>query len=184
MPKISLFLALVVLGAAGQDKPNDFLLDSSRPYVYLKFDHIGPLKPQQEGEGGIGLWLRIVNNCRVPIAVRSFGVNTGDPGVGVLYEVIPIAQPDIVISGDSGIPIGETGGEMQISPPKGYSAELSSITRIAPGKDLLFSVPRNHVSNNWFIRVKFWLAIGSSPGPFSQLDFLEDQVPQQRTKEK
>lgn len=51
MPKISLFLALVVLGAVGQDRPNDFLLDSSRPYVYLKFDHIGPRKPQQEGEG-------------------------------------------------------------------------------------------------------------------------------------
>jgi hypothetical protein len=94
-----------------------------------------------------------------------------------MYEVIPIGPPEISIQGDAGVQTGEPTKKEPISVPKGYSAEVASTTRIEPGKDLVFSVPRNHVGRDWFIRVKFWLALNRNPGPYSELDFYEDQIP-------
>src|SRR5262245_52183303 len=144
MPKTVLLLVVLVAGSAAQNKPSDFLLDPFKPYVYLKYDHIGTGKPQQQSTGPVRLWLRIVNNCRIPIAVKASGATAADGGIGVFYEVIPIGPPEISIQGDAGVEIGEQKKE-QISPPKGYSAEVASVTRIEPGSDLLFSVPRSHV---------------------------------------
>jgi hypothetical protein len=91
--------------------------------------------------------------------------------------VVPIGPPEISIQGDAGVQTGEPTKKEPISVPKGYSGEVASTTRIEPGKDLVFSVPRNHVSRDWFIRVKFWLALNRNPGPYSELDFYEDQIP-------
>jgi hypothetical protein len=174
--KVYLTLVLVVFGAAGQDKSKGFLLDSSKPYAYIVYDHIGPRKPQRQGEDTTGLWLRIVNNCRIPIALRNFGVNTGDPGMGVLYDVIP-RRPEIKIEGNAGIEIGEPAKKVKPSPPEGYSAEVASVNQIAPGENMLFSIPRNHVSRDWFVRVRVWLAVSRYREPYTEVDFLEDQIP-------
>jgi hypothetical protein len=177
MPKIVLPLLVLFASSVAQNKPSDFLLDPSKPYGYLKYDHIGSGKPQQQSTGPVRLWFRIVNNCRIPIAVRASGASAADGGIAVFYEVIPIGPPEISIQGDGGVEIGEPTKKEQISPPKGYSAEVASVIEIQPGRDLLFSVPRSHVSRDWFIRVKFRLVFTPNPGPYSELDFFEDQIP-------
>lgn len=182
------FMLFALATAYAHSPDKSFVIDGTRPYAYLQFDHIGPRKPLHEGEPLVGLWLRIVNNCRVPIEVKSYGVPTGDPGTGVFDEVIPLQQDGITVQADSlEVPLS-TGDKAvkefaNIAPtkiPQGYSAELSSATRILPGGDLLFSVPRDHVSRNWFLRVKFTLAVNEpavGPGPFTELDFFNDQIP-------
>jgi hypothetical protein len=52
--KGSAFL-LVILSAATAFAQNlgaqSLTIDATKPYVYLKFDHIGPRQPVQKGEG-------------------------------------------------------------------------------------------------------------------------------------
>jgi hypothetical protein len=68
----------------------DFLIDPSKPYVYLETDHIGPRKPGNEHEPNTGIYLRLKNNCRLPIIVSTFGGPIGgtDGEVGVMDEVV------------------------------------------------------------------------------------------------
>ena len=54
------------------------------------------------------------------------------------------------------------------------------MTRVLPGKDLLFSVPINHVSDNWFMRVRFVLDVDKpsvGTGPYTYLNFFKTQIP-------
>ncbi len=69
MKRLLATLLLLTFDTYGQNPLPRFLLDGSRPYAYLQFDHVGVRKPIEAGEGSEGLWLRIVNNCVVPIAV-------------------------------------------------------------------------------------------------------------------
>lgn len=55
----------------------NFLIDPSKPYVYLKVDHIGPRTADDEHEPATGIYLRLINNCRVPITVDTFGAPAG-----------------------------------------------------------------------------------------------------------
>jgi hypothetical protein len=177
----------VALAQSGRD---DFVLDSSNPYVYLQFDHIGPRKPIQHGEPSTGLWLRIVNNCRVPVIVGTFGITTGDVGVGVIDEVIREDRGGVRVEAEGAaiptVPVGSDSAPEKpkatkpMSVPEGYSAEVHSATRIPPGESLLFSVPINHVGSDWFMRVRFTLAVsGAQVGnvPYSYVDFYESQIP-------
>jgi hypothetical protein len=65
---------------------DDFALDASKSYVYLQVDHLGPRKPLTEGEPSVGLWLRLRNNCRIPIVIATFGA-AGE--LAVVDEVVP-----------------------------------------------------------------------------------------------
>ena len=166
MKKLTCLLLLAAATMYAQPPDTNFVLDETKPYVYLQFDHVGPRKPLHEGEPPTGLWLRIVNNCKVPISVRSYGVTTGDIGTGVFDEIIPVQQGITVQANSGEIPLStdenptqKAANEPSAKMPEGYSADLSSVTRVQPGKSLLFSVPRNHVSRDWFLRVKFALAV-------------------------
>ena len=187
MKKTIFALVFVVTGMYAQTADTRFILDETKPYVYLKFDHVGPRKPLQAGEGSQGLWLRIVNNCKVPIGVKTYGVTSGDPGAGVFDEVIPIKQGFSVQADSAEIPLAQEKSQPPVQKknkkqriPQGYSAELSSVTRVLPGQSLLFSVPRNHVSRDWFMRVKFILDVNKpsvGSGPLTELDFFNEQIP-------
>jgi hypothetical protein len=171
-------LFLFATSMHAQSAATSFVLDQSKAYAYLQFDHVGPRKPIQEGEPAQGLWLRLVNNCKVPINVRTYGITTGDPDVGVLDEVIPF-PPILEIHSDLDQPSVREDHSTQ-KMPHGYDAELSSMTRVLPGKSLLFSVPRNHVSRDWYLRIKFTLDVSKPSvgiGPFTELDFFEDRIP-------
>jgi hypothetical protein len=179
MKRLIWSLLLMATSVYAQTTDTTFVLDGSKPYAYLQFDHVGPRKPIQEGEDSEGLWLRVVDNCKVPIAVKSYGVTSGDAGVGIFDEIIPIGQGFMVQADTDEVPETTDENRLKTMPP-GYSAELSSVTRVLPGKSLLFSVPRNHVSRNWFMRVKFTLDVSKPSvgiGPQTELDFFNEQIP-------
>jgi hypothetical protein len=137
------FAAVAFAQKSTPDLVHQFVIDNSKPYVYIKFDHIGDRKPVKDGESSRGLWLRLVNNRYLPIKVRTFGFGTGDPGVGVDFDVV--RRGIHIISNDE--PRGE--------PPFGYVTENADEVTILPKKDLLFSVPAESVTKAWYIQVRF-----------------------------
>lgn len=146
----------------------------------LQFDHTGPRKPIQSGEITQGLWLKIVNNCEVPISVKTYGWTLGDPAASVLDEVIPIKVAAPLVLEDSEQSPASDKNNLYSSMPHGYSTENSTMARILPGTSLLFGVPRNHVGPNWFLRVVVILNVSQPSaglGPWTELDFFNGQIP-------
>jgi hypothetical protein len=71
--------------------PNpEFVIDPSKPYVYLEVDHVGPRKPLRDGEPATGIWLRLKNNSRLPIVIMVLGASPSDSGeaLSVVDEVV------------------------------------------------------------------------------------------------
>jgi hypothetical protein len=180
------FLCGAILPSTSQNSV-DFILDKSKPYVYLNFDHIGPRKPLTDGEAGIGLWLRVENNCQIPIVLQSADAPQGEPGVTLFDEVLA-NEPFLEITSETAEEIAareQARLEALKRKPAGYSTETSGVVRVQPGKSILFSVPLNHVSNEWFLRVKFALDLKSSSvavGPFTYLDFHKFDIPKEVAK--
>jgi len=79
-----------------------FLIDPSKPYVYIEVDHVGPRKPLRDSEPNTGLWLRLKNNCRVPIVVMVLGAppNAGGELLSVADEVVPDPGPSGDVLGE------------------------------------------------------------------------------------
>jgi hypothetical protein len=186
------FLLIIANNVSAQSSVSqDFVIDKTKPYVYLKFDHIGPRQPAQAGEGDDGLWLRVVNNCRTPIVFQSFGI-VGNPGVGLMDEVVDV-EPMLQITGYSSIEERQDAERearrkehlrkfKQGHKPAGYNSEVAGVARVLPGKDILFSVPRNHVDEDWYMRVRFALDLSDSSvsvGPFTYLPFYEWDIPKE-----
>ena len=71
-----------------------FLIDASKPYVYLEIDHVGPRKPMREGEPDVGIYLHLTNNCALPIVIVKFGGPPVDPktAASIQDEVVPDPQ--------------------------------------------------------------------------------------------
>jgi hypothetical protein len=184
------FLCLIVVGllsaANAQNKASQsFVLNGAKPYVYIGFDHAGNRKPLGQGENGRGFWLKFVNNCRVPVTLATFETGTSDPGIGLLHDVVPYQASGV--KGVSGPQTetpskvaGDGSSEPATKPPEGYTAEVSSMTTVAPGESVLFSVPSNHLSPNWYLRVRFMLAVSPNrigDQPYSYADFRWEQLP-------
>lgn len=173
-----ILLCLVPLGAKGKISL-PFILDSSKPYVYLAFDHAGDRTPVYPSEDKKGIWLRFVNNCRIPVAIKTFDPGTEDPGVGVQHEVVPIQSasfgetPSLTNKADRG------GSRTDLKPPEGYSAELATLKIVEPGESVLFSVPLDHLSPYWHLRVQFTLDVSGQRGdqPYSYVEFYWDKLP-------
>lgn len=177
-----LFLAATKIFAQN-GSVQDFVIDHSKPYVYLKFDHIGPRKPIQKGEVDTGLWIRVVNNCRIPIIFTSFSV-PDNPGVGLMDEVVdvePILQISYTPAEKREAQEHERLRRLKHK-PTGYSSETAGVARVQPGDDLLFSVPLNHVDEDWYMRVRFTLDLNPSSisgGPFTYLPFYQWNIPKE-----
>ena len=179
------FLLLAVTNVFAQNgSVQDFVIDQSKPYVYLKFDHIGPRKPVQEGEGNTGIWLRVVNNFRIPIVFVSFNMPTGNPGVGLMDDVVdtePMMQIYYSAEEEKEAQRQEQLRKLK-QKPTGYTSETAGVARVQPGKEILFSVPLNHVDDDWYMRVKFALDLNGSSisvGPFTYLPFYEWDIPKE-----
>jgi hypothetical protein len=178
---VAWLLLLATLCSLGQTAGtvNSFVIDPNRPYVYLTFDHIGVGIRRDEGEPSSRIWLRLVNNCRVPITVSTFGVPAGSPEgeTGVMDEVVHVIV--------SGVPVGVRMPETTLPPPlgpttpeqrastpakadempSGYMSEVRSSESIQPSEDVLFSVPTNHVSKRWYFEIPFHFDLPIGKGP-------------------
>jgi hypothetical protein len=171
--------------AEANQTAESFVLNQSNPYVYLKFDHVGPRTPFMDGEPDTGVWIRIVNNCRVSILVPAVGPNSKGESV-VLDEVVRSGQHAVKISA-SGPTTDSSTTDARPNPPQGYedySSDVQAFTTIAPGQSLLFSLPLNHlVGGDWYMRVRFSLDIpGSEHGPYSYADSFTVQIPSEYTR--
>jgi hypothetical protein len=139
---------------------SSFVIDPNRPYVYIEFDHIGKGIQRWETEPTLRIWFRLMNNCRLPIAVRTYGVPEGSPEdeQGVMDIIVANEPPQ-------GMRYGLTrDGTVQPKPfgkarpdelPHGYSFGVRGFQSIPPGKAVLFSVPINHVGPRWYFEVPF-----------------------------
>ncbi len=180
------FVFILLLGANAFSQEVDsanFVLDPSKPYVYLKFDHIGPRKPHQDSEDNMGLWLKVVNNCRIPIVFRASGGLPGDIEATLEDEVVEQEQGIQIVSDQE---INQFERTVQLRKerlklkPEGYSFEVSGVARVQPGQVLLISFPLNHVDDFWYLRVKFALELNRSSvatGPFTYLPFGKWDIP-------
>ena len=139
-------LALLIPGAHSQSvQPESFLIEPSRPMVYLSVDHVG----FGAAEGGVRkerVWLRFKNNCRLPIDVHANGAPTDAPddGMTVTYELVrPITR---------GVEVGEGVSHpkaKRVTPPPDTMSEVGSFATVLPGEGVVFSVPKAHFSRDW-----------------------------------
>jgi len=85
------FCLFTVERTAAQIKKEDFLIDPSKPYVYLEMDHVGPRKPLRDGEPNMGIWLGLKNNSRLPVVVIASKASDDrtDQPLWVGDEVVP-----------------------------------------------------------------------------------------------
>ena len=168
---------LLAFVAHAQVKPRDFLIDDSKDYVYLKFDHLGKRQRLNGDQVSQGLWIRLVNNCRIPVIVATFDPGTSDPGVGVYDEIV--AKREHGPMPQLGRQPRHSAGQEPI--PEGYApSDTYSTTRVLPGGDVLFSVPANHVGPSWSLHIRFYLGFEGAvygSGPFSVLTFTLADVP-------
>ena len=164
--------------AISQTWPKNFKVDDGKPYVYIDFDHLGERKSADDQGSTHGLWLRLRNNCRLPITVRALDWGTGDPGAALPFEVVPyggISGPD---------------SEQRKKMPHGLYADFATLVTILPGNDFLFSVPAESVSRYWYIQIRFDFEfpepreMKSAPSghyePYSVADFEWYDIPEAR----
>jgi hypothetical protein len=177
----ALTVVLLLMPVAwGQTEADRFVIDSSKPYVFIEFDHVGDRKPLSGSESRRGVWLRVVSNCRVPITIDAFDLGTGDPGMGIFYDIIPV-KPHAGWAGTSGEVQGLEGPK---NVPQGYyfSNQTISHVTIPSGGNLLFSVPSNHIQPEWYLQAKFQFDLpstsaGRQPQPISLLRFIWLDLP-------
>lgn len=175
-------MLLTALIASAQVKTSGFLIDSTKDYAYLQLDHVGDRKQLPGDTVSKGLWIRLVNNCRVPLVVATFDPGTGDPGMGVFDEVVPsVAKgPKLHLGGTKS---SSSQPRIASKAPEGYSLpDAFSSTRIPPGESILFSVPANHVGPSWSMQIRFYLSPSKEEygsGPYSVVTFDWVDVPEQ-----
>ncbi len=168
-----------------QKSASSFVIDPSRPYAYLQFDHVGKRQPLSRHEPDRGLWLRLVNNCRLPITVGTFDSETGGVGIAPYDEVVPVdthALPTPFPSNQDKNPPNNDDANEQI--PEGYpSGEIVNTTTVEPGTSLLLSLPANHVGPSWYLQIRFYLKTPHQDyygsGPYSVVSFGISDVPKQ-----
>jgi hypothetical protein len=80
---IATLFALAVMAVSIQAQigqaPASFVRDAKRPFVYLKFDHIGAGIRRSDGEPSSRIWLQFVNNRNVQVILHAYGVPDGSP---------------------------------------------------------------------------------------------------------
>jgi hypothetical protein len=144
----------------GPQRPPSFVLNRNKPFVYVEFLGVGKREPLRANEASEGVWLRLVNNCRVPIRFMAHGGNG--------YEAIP--DEEVVYDRYSG-PVATMPDGTQSPPPQqplsempgGYMFHVGSDYTLASGKSLSFSVPVNHVAKDWHIEIPFQFVLPDVP---------------------
>jgi hypothetical protein len=145
-----------------------FVIDDNKPFVYVRFDHTGPGVPRDEDEQATRIWLRLVNNCRVPIVVTANGVPDESPKeeVGLRYQIVanPLVygsggaiyrQASGEKSGDHKADDSSNSDEQTAAMPRNDLVDVASFISIGPGEQILFSMPVNHLGKHWHVEIPF-----------------------------
>jgi hypothetical protein len=150
----------------------DFVLHPDKPLVYLEFVRVGTR--HRANEPSTGLWLRLFNNSRLPIDLRT---SDGGENLVVSHKVVYDHHygPWPIEDGEQ-TPRQQT---PQSKMPQGYWYETASRDKLAPGESVEFSVPTNHVSEDWHVEVPFWFEFSNTSGVTMNATFYLYQVPKQ-----
>ena len=143
-------------------------IDSLRPYVDMVFDHLGNRQPLQGEEVRTGVWLRLRNNCILPIRIRVRREQQRGDRLILAHDIIehPSSIPKIPDS------------RQKRSKPEGYSSiDVIQWEIIQPGSALLFSLPLSHISRDWSPRFEIELmfpeqARGIQPTTFVYIHWI------------
>jgi hypothetical protein len=172
MRMILAFLCIAALGVSSSpaqtkeaqgDLSQSFVVNPERRFVYLQFVRVGRGPQFNEGEPQTRIWFRLVNNSRIPIIVRTFGVPDGSAAeeCGLMHEVV--MNPALIgVVSDSSMRtnVGEPAkSEPAERMPMGYGGGVSSAATLGASEALLFSIPRNHLSDKWHIEIDFRFAL-------------------------
>jgi len=154
---IALSVAKAQTEQTNHDIAQQFILNQERAFAYLQFDHIGKGVRFHKGEPAYRIWFRLVNNCRVPIVIRTFGVPEGSllGETGLLHKVIAEPPTHRTIIFGSGDPKPTESPVDAALMPDGYDADVSSAATLGPSESLLFSIPFDHLSAKWHIEIPF-----------------------------
>ena len=200
-----LFIATTGLQMQASKSPIDFVIDASRPFVYIEFDRIGPGEPWSPDEAPTRIWLHLRNNCRIPITVLANGVPDDSPKdeVGLMYDVVANPPSQMVVLFDTPLktPRKPKASSEKTAPateeqeiPRGRLADVGSSISIPPAKAILFSIPTNHISEHWHIDIRFQFDLPDgkkkcchdpeiSPGPDLSIAYhIWDLPPVERAK--
>lgn len=140
-------LSIFICHDASCQNQQKLALDSRKPFAYIEFDHTGGRQAEADNEPSQGLWLRLVNNSVFPILVRVHNSETVSDRI-IVEDVVTSYQIRRI----------PKSGPIDYGPmPKGYTSALdvAGTDRVDPGKEIVFSVPLNHVSPAWYLQVPF-----------------------------
>jgi|ERR1043166_3793842 hypothetical protein len=107
-------------------------IKSGLPSVYITLERTGKRKPLEQGESDEGVWLRLHNNTRWPLTLAMNDVPKEYGDAALFYDVL-----------SDGKVVTER------------TCHACSSNQIRPGGSLLFSVPREDLSERGSIRVSF-----------------------------
>ena len=144
-------------------------INPERPYVYLEFTRVGARQPLTEGEGNLGIWIRLHNNSIYPIGVDTYHVDSSKSEIALRHAVASVGPPTI----PSRIPVGYD------------TADVGSTVTLKSGGSLLFSVPAEHVGPDWYVRIRFEFELSRAPKgrtPTMFADFVWTDIPVDRQK--
>jgi hypothetical protein len=162
-------LVLLSLAATGlpQDKSPvsdaDIRLSKEKPGIYITFERLGkapnPMdarlgetgEPSKSKERGNDVWLRLHNNTRWAIGFRTWSLYVGK---SVTPYRLPNGANSFGLGGGMEVNVvyrvEESDGE--VVP---YGGDNSSYSLLPPGRSIIFSVMREHLSKGRSINVEF-----------------------------
>jgi len=135
----------------------DVRISKNHPTVYVTFERAGKRESRRHGESSEGVWLRLHNNTRWRIDLQAYGLSNifiegNEKEVGFYYEVAAIPKPS---SRFREIPPSPVAEEQECKLPVVGYGDLRSGIELAPGESILFSVPREHLCKNLYVKLDF-----------------------------
>lgn len=212
----TLIAKVVAANLATTQNGHNFLIDQSKPYVYLEVDHVGPRRPLHDGEPALGIWLHLKNNCMLPIIIIASGTRADRPdeplwvgdevvsnkpstgtesmGSGIGHQPEQDTLTDIFLSPNENeaevwgaeARVLKGSGQREVSDrPHGYNDNNepgAQVIRVIPsGQEITFSLPINHVRENWHFEIPFRFALKHVRGirqPYSYVALYWDDIPE------
>jgi hypothetical protein len=169
LPTITVLLVASTLGFSQStpscDANNDPRIDKNQPGVFLTFERLGkavnpldtrlmePSKTSNSKQKGSDVWLRLHNNSCWPIQLLTFSMylpKERKPNEKLIDYIRRGATLDNNAEISLDYDVQEKDGRRLFSPFDSFS-----ISRIPPGVSVIFSVAREHLSNDRRIFVDF-----------------------------
>lgn len=156
MYRLVLLACLCIAAVAQTSAGNLVLLDTAHASVYLQYDHEAAQRPDHTRKGAIGLWLRIHNNTRGAICIRTHSIY-----VGSKVAPLTLLSGKHVLGIRDGIEIlpfysveQEQATGFETLPLPSYG-DVSAESWIPSGGTALMSLPKNYLAKDRRIALPF-----------------------------